>query len=70
MTEEDYKNVEQDNEDIDVDKILYWKENPDVFLEEVCGLKLYPYQKILLRGLDNGKGGKVYELPLYRRLRW
>lgn len=27
----------------------YYKHNPDKFVEEIMGIKLYPYQKIMLK---------------------
>lgn len=32
-------------------KIEHWRRHPSVMLEEVCGLKLYPWQKLYINML-------------------
>ena len=42
-------------EKIQMEKIRdYYLKYPDKFLEEVCGLRLLPYQRVLLRIIGGG----------------
>lgn len=42
--------------------IEYYKRNPTVFLEEYCGVKLLPYQKMLFDKMYNAKN-HYYFIP-------
>ena len=40
---------QEDDDDINEDQIVYWRDHLDVFIEECFGVRLTPAQKILLR---------------------
>ena len=40
---------------ININKIQYYRENPLAFLEEICNIKLLPYQKYYLNKIWNSE---------------
>lgn len=40
-------------------QIKFWKDNPDLFIEEYFGIKLFPYQKNLLKRLGGKDMSKI-----------
>ena len=49
---------------MNINKIQYYRENPLNFLEEICNIKLLPYQKYYLNKI--WKENKIY-IPLSYR---
>lgn len=44
--------------------VEYWREHPDEFAEEVFGLKLFPYQKKIIKDIC---GSSKRYIPMYSR---
>jgi hypothetical protein len=49
---------------VEMKTVEYWKEHPDEFAEEVLGIKLFPYQKKIIKDICESSNRYI---PMYSR---
>ena len=49
---------------VEMKTVEYWKEHPDEFAEEVLGIKLFPYQKKIIKNIWESSNRYI---PMYSR---